>query len=63
MTIDCSDVAPPEFCPIVGCWSRLQYFTGDAGLPDGLYCPLCNDTLYDFDGNEIAHIGNNEAED
>ena len=60
--IDLSDVAPPEFCPIVGCWSRLIYFTGHETLPDGLYCPLCRDMLYDFDGNEVAHIGNNPNE-
>ena len=56
------DVAPPEFCLNVGCWSRLLYFIGDGGLPDGLYCPLCIDTLYDFHGNEIADLGDNPNE-
>ena len=42
-------------CP--NCGHELEHFSGlDRSVPEFLYCPVCNDTAYDEEGNKIAEI-------
>jgi ssDNA-binding Zn-finger/Zn-ribbon topoisomerase 1 len=43
-----------EECP--KCGEKLNYFSGLEYIPACLYCPVCNDTAYDEDGNILFPI-------
>ncbi len=41
-----------EICPT--CFNKLNYFSGLEQMPSGLYCPECNNAIYDEDGNILC---------
>ncbi len=44
------------FCP--SCKNTLNHFSGNENMPSGLYCPDCNDVIYDEEGNILCQLEN-----
>jgi len=43
-----------EICP--NCKEKLNYFSGLEAMPAGLYCPKCNDVIYDEEGKVLCQL-------
>ena len=43
-----------ENCPKCG-W-QLSWFSGNEGIPEGAYCPNCNDAIYNEEGKVICQL-------
>ncbi len=43
-----------ENCP--HCGKELNSFSGNEGIPVGLYCPDCNDYIYDEEGKVLCEL-------
>jgi uncharacterized protein YbaR (Trm112 family) len=41
-------------CP--NCQSKLNSFSGNEQIPAGLYCPKCNDAIYDEELNILCRL-------
>lgn len=41
-----------EKCP--KCKEKMNWFTGNEGMPDGFYCPVCNDAIYSEKGQILC---------
>ena len=45
---------PIEFCP--KCRARLLHFSGLGKVPEYLYCVICEDVAYDYDGSVLFKL-------
>jgi len=43
-----------EFCPF--CNTKFNSFSGNEGIPAGLYCPNCLNAIYDEEGNILCQL-------
>jgi hypothetical protein len=43
-----------EFCP--KCHARLFHFSGLESIPEYLYCAICEDVAYDYDGSVLFKL-------
>ena len=43
-----------DICP--KCGMKMVGFSGNEGIPNGVFCPSCNDAVYDDKGNKLQDL-------